>query len=89
MGKVKIFLSYHKDTPLYKSEFFQPIQVGKSLSNVDLGILGDDVGENISSLNPYYCELTGLYWACKNLDAEYIGLAHYRRNFVHKKGKNK
>lgn len=83
MGKVKIFLSYHKDTPLYKSEFFQPIQVGKSLSNVDLGILGDDVGENISSLNPYYCELTAYYYVLKNYidncDEEYIGFGHYRR----------
>ena len=37
---------------------------------------------NISEKNPYYCELTGLYWAWKNLDAEYIGLVHYRRYFT-------
>ena len=39
---------------------------------------------NISLKNPNFCELTGLYWAWKNLDANYIGLAHYRRHFCKK-----
>ncbi len=44
-------------------------------------ILRDDDGDNISAKNPFYCELTGLYYAWKNIDADAIGLVHYRRYF--------
>lgn len=42
----------------------------------------DNVGVNISSKNPNYCEMTGFYWIWKNrlnTDDEYVGLYHYRR----------
>lgn len=82
-NKLKIFLSYHKKTPIYKSDIFEPIQVGSDLTTLDIDILKDNTGDNISKLNPYYCELTGYYWILKNYinltETEYIGFAHYRR----------
>jgi hypothetical protein len=48
-------------------DIFMPVQGGKAISDIDLGIQGDDTGENISAKNPYYAELTILYWAWKNL----------------------
>ena len=79
---VKIFVCYHKKDEYQVVDGYVPIHVGKANSTLDLGFMGDDSGENISALNPWYCELTALYWAWKNeQDADYIGLTHYRRSF--------
>lgn len=77
---IKILIACHKQSELPDSNLFLPIHVGAALSNADLGIQRDDDGQdNISTKNPNYCELTAIYWAWKNLDAEYYGLFHYRR----------
>lgn len=60
-----------------------PVEVGAALhaEHID-GAQRDDDGENISAENRSFCELTAAYWAWKNLDADYIGLCHYRRFFT-------
>lgn len=67
-----------------EQDIYYPLHVGAK-GKEDLGYMKDSTGDNISEKNPYFCELTGLYWAWKNLDADYIGLAHYRRLFYLKK----
>ena len=86
---VKILVCCHKPGEWLSDDVYMPIQCGKAISQYDLGIQGDDTGDNISAKNPYYCELTALYWAWKNLkNVDYIGLCHYRRYFDFKKQGN-
>lgn len=83
-SKIKILVSYHKDSARIESQIITPIHVGAKNSIVDLKMLRDDEGINISDKNDKYCELTAQYWAWKNLDAEFYGFMHYRRHFAFK-----
>ena len=81
-NRTRILVCCHKQDLMATEPPYMPVHVGKTLSDTDLGIAGDDTGDNISAKNRTYCEMTGLYWAWKNLkDAEIIGLCHYRRYF--------
>lgn len=86
MGKkeVKIIVATHKKYRMPNEKIYIPVHVGKK-NKEDIGYIGDDTGDNISEKNPYYCELTGLYWAWKNIKADYIGLVHYRRGLTYKR----
>lgn len=61
-----------------------PIEVGAAVrqtSSFNYSLL-DDSGNNISSSNAYWGELTGLYWIWKNrefLSSDVVGFAHYNK----------
>ena len=79
MSKTVILVCAHKQDACLKTPPYQPVQVGRAISQTELPFaVGDDTGDNISDRNRHYCELTAHYWAWKNLhDADYIGLNHY------------
>ena len=78
-----IYIAYHKQYPFLTSDpAYQPLHVGKALSDNNLGLIGDNTGEHISEKNRSYSELTGLYWIWKNTNSEIVGLSHYRRFFL-------
>lgn len=79
---MKILVAVHKNYPMPADDIYYPVFVGAELSSEKMpaGFTADNTGKNISLLNPYYNELTALYWAKYNLTGEdVIGLAHYRR----------
>ena len=80
---IKILVATHKKYWMPEDDVYVPIHVGRE-GKEPLGYLKDNTGDNISLKNANYCELTGLYWAWKNLNCEYIGLCHYRRYFANK-----
>ena len=82
MKTAKIIVCCHKQDVMATQEPYLPVHVGKTLSSAELGIQSDAEGDNISDKNRSYCELTGMYWAWKNLKGvDVIGLCHYRRYF--------
>ena len=87
--KITMIVAAHKPYRMPEDPMYLPLHVGRAGKDLDLGFQGDDTGDNISEKNPSFCELTGLYWAWKNLDADYIGLSHYRRYFRGHKGRDK
>lgn len=87
---IKILVATHKKCDLPWDDVYLPVQVGKALHpDLDLGFQPDNEGENISWKNPYYSELTAVYWAWRNVKADYVGLVHYRRYLGTRHGKDK
>ncbi len=80
MPKISVIIALHKKQWFPNLPFYHPLHVGAEGKD-DIGIPGDNTGDNISLKNPDYCELTGMYWAWKNQKSDYIGFTHYRRFF--------
>ena len=69
MKSIKIIVAAHKKYQMPNDKMYIPVQVGTEGKEKIERYQPDNVGENISKKNPYFCELTGLYWAWKNMDA--------------------
>lgn len=87
MTNIKIFISYKDKHPVIKSEILQPIQTGRAIADEEFdGMIGDNIGDNISKDNPRYNELSAQYWIWKHYqevgDPDYVGFMHYRRHFL-------
>ena len=78
-----MLVAAHKPADTPHDPVYLPIHVGRAIHGVDFGFTSDATGQNISSKNDTYCELTAVYWAWKNLDPQVpaVGLSHYRRYF--------
>ena len=81
MGALRVVVAAHKPYAMPDDPVYLPLQVGAVGRATIAGFARDDEGDSISSRNTGWCELTGLYWAWKNLDADAVGLVHYRRHF--------
>lgn len=80
---MKIYVFHYKNgTVLETDSIYQPIMAGNAILSDNMTITGDDTGENISVKNPYYSELTGIYWVWKNTKQDITGSCHYRRFFT-------
>ncbi|MBF7102882.1 DUF4422 domain-containing protein [Pediococcus pentosaceus] len=81
--KIKVMVAAHKEFPMPENkDLYMPVLVGAAKNyKEEIDYQRDDEGENISLKNPNFNELTAVYWAWKNLDADAIGLVHYRRLF--------
>lgn len=86
-ASIKVIVATHKSYWMPSDALYLPVQVGAE-GKSDLGYTPDNTGASISDRNANYCELTGLYWAWKNLDCDYLGLVHYRRHFTLFSGTN-
>ncbi|MCD8008840.1 MAG: DUF4422 domain-containing protein [Clostridiales bacterium] len=88
MENICVMVAAHKNYRMPEDSVYLPVHVGAE-GKESIGFQGDNTGDNISAKNKNYCELTGLYWLWKNVQADYIGLAHYRRHFTVGRDKDK
>lgn len=77
-----VYVATHAQSINQFDSYEVPIQTGAALSDAILSPIRDNTGDNISTQNRTFCELTALYWIWKNDHHAIKGLSHYRRRFI-------
>lgn len=78
MKETTIWITFHQ-TELIERYNLKEDETFKLFKGNNLNIKG----ENINHLNPFYSELTTLYWVYRNnIRSKYVGFCHYRRQFT-------
>lgn len=84
MSKIKIFVISHNNEKCLLKEDMHYILVGKHSTNTE-HCYTDNIGDNISSKNSTYNEMTAIYWLWKHYEeigsSDYISIEQYRRLF--------
>ncbi len=84
---IHIYAMTHKRFDVPNDSLYIPLHLGHANAREDFGYIGDDTGDNISDLNCYYAELSGVYWVWKNVhDVDNVGICHYRRYLTREDG---
>ena len=79
---IKIFVSHRidLDSETINNPLYIPVRCGAVFDERENAqMLGDDTGDNISGKRLTLNEFCVMYWAWKNVKADYYGLCHYRR----------
>lgn len=89
MREIKIFCTSIKYYRILDKlpRYVKPIGLGKNVFPSNW--IDEKVGANLSNLNPFYGELTGIYWLWKNQTTkmksnDLIGICHYRKLWLNK-----
>lgn len=91
-SSVSVYTFTHKPFEAPIDPMYVPLFVGAALHDDNQipaqlrAMRHDNTGDHISEKNDTFSELTGLYWAWKNADADLLGTAHYRRYLLNEKG---
>ena len=85
MNDIKIFVSHSMDRvhETINHSLYVPVRCGAVFDpRKNTTMLGDHTGENISDKWMSYGDLTVLYWAWKNVEADFYGFCNYQRYFA-------